>query len=61
MTEEFQIKEEESGIRLDKLLAGHFPDITRSYLQSLIREGNVTLNGNRSKQVQSRRQETVSA
>ena len=45
MTEEFQIKEEESGIRLDKLLAGHFPDITRSYLQSLIREGNVTLNG----------------
>lgn len=45
MTEEFQITEEESGIRIDKLLAGHFPDITRSYLQSLIRSENVTING----------------
>jgi 23S rRNA pseudouridine1911/1915/1917 synthase len=35
----------DAGNRLDKLLAARLPDLTRSRLQSLIRDGSVTLGG----------------
>lgn len=41
----FIITEEEAGERLDKLLAKHYPDQSRSYFQSLIERELVTLNG----------------
>lgn len=37
----YHAKEEERGERLDKILAGRMPDLTRSFLQKLIREGKV--------------------
>lgn len=49
MAEEFKIEAQQSGARLDKLLSELFPDLTRSYLQSLIKEGCVTVNGKRVK------------
>ena len=49
MAEEFKIETQQSGARLDKLLSELFPDLTRSYLQSLIKEGCVTVNGKRVK------------
>lgn len=36
---------EHSGERLDKLLVIQVPELTRSQLQTLIRDGNVTVNG----------------
>lgn len=45
MTEEkITVTSEEAGTRVDRLLAGHFPDITRSYLQKVIRDGAVLVN-----------------
>ncbi len=35
---------DETGERLDRILAGRFPDFTRSYLQKLIQEGAVSVN-----------------
>ena len=35
--------EEENGIRLDRFVCLHFPDVTRSYVQKLIEAGDVTL------------------
>ncbi len=49
MAEEFKIEAQQSGARLDKLLSELFPDLTRSYLQSLIKEGCVTVNGKKAK------------
>lgn len=40
----FEIQQDEQ-MRLDKYLALHFPEQTRSYLQKLIKEGNVLVNG----------------
>lgn len=37
------------GTRLDKHLAGRLPDLSRSRLQDLIRDGHVTLNGKATK------------
>ncbi|MDO4297240.1 MAG: RluA family pseudouridine synthase [Lachnospiraceae bacterium] len=45
----FAVQKSESGIRLDKLLSDKAGDLTRSYLQKLIKEGNVTVNGKASK------------
>jgi 23S rRNA pseudouridine1911/1915/1917 synthase len=36
---------EESGTRLDKYLAEHLPDVSRSYLRQLIDEGRVQVDG----------------
>lgn len=36
---------EEAGQRLDKLLARHLPDLTRSALQRLLEEGHVSIGG----------------
>lgn len=37
----------EAGNRLDRVLAGHFPDLSRSRLKRLIEAGHVALNGKR--------------
>lgn len=34
------------GVRIDRYLADQYPDHSRSYLQKLIRDGNVLVNGN---------------
>ncbi len=45
LTEEFSVSEEESGQRLDQLLLARYEGNTRSYLQRLIRDGFVSVNG----------------
>ena len=39
----FQITEH-AGVRIDKALAELQPDMSRSYIQKIIKEGNVTVN-----------------
>ena len=39
------IIQEDQQMRLDKYLAEQFPEQTRSYLQKLIKEGQVLVNG----------------
>lgn len=39
------VREEETNLRLDKLLALRFPDHSRTYFQSLIENGHVLING----------------
>ena len=41
----FFISEEETGERLDKALASHFENMSRSYLQKLVKDGAVFVNG----------------
>ena len=41
----FTLQQEESGQRLDKWLQSQLPDMTRSAIQKLIEQGNVTRNG----------------
>lgn len=43
--EELLVNESESGIRIDKFLSGHFPDLTRSYLQKIIKNEAILVNG----------------
>lgn len=45
----FVIGEEEDGLRLDRFLAGQHLPISRSRIQSLIREGEVSVNGSPSR------------
>lgn len=45
----FTVRRSECGIRLDKFLSDKTGDLTRSYLQKLIREGKATVNGKVSK------------
>lgn len=40
----FEVSEQMAGQRIDRILAGQFPDVTRSYLQKLIRENCVKIN-----------------
>ena len=40
---EFQVMEEESNQRIDKYLSIHMADSSRSYIQKLIKDGNVTI------------------
>ena len=39
------VSPEEAGVRIDKYLAEQQPDITRSYLQKLLKDGSVQMNG----------------
>ena len=39
------VSPEEAGVRIDKYLAEQLPDITRSYLQKLLKDGSVQMNG----------------
>ena len=43
---------EESNLRIDRFLAEKLPDLSRSRLQSLIKDGHITLNGNPTKSKQ---------
>lgn len=42
----FQVQPEEKGTRIDKYLSEQLPDSSRSFLQKLIQDGQVTVNGN---------------
>ncbi len=46
MTEKEQITvtSAENGIRIDRLLADRFPELTRSYIQKMIKDGDVLAN-----------------
>jgi len=44
---------EENNLRIDRFLAEKLPDLSRSRLQSLIKNGHITLNGNSIKSKQS--------
>lgn len=40
----FQVEKENAGIRIDKYLSEHMEDISRSYLQKLLKEKSITVN-----------------
>ena len=44
-SDSFIVTEEEEGTRLDKLLTLEIPGYSRSYLQGLLKDGNVLVNG----------------
>lgn len=44
MSIQFIIDEEQAGVRLDKFLAESLPDLSRSYIQKLIKDEQVTVN-----------------
>lgn len=44
MALEFVIEEKSSGERIDKYLSDSLPDLSRSYIQKLIKDGQVTVN-----------------
>ena len=44
MAMQFIIEEEQSGERIDKFLSEALPDLSRSYIQKLIKEEQVTVN-----------------
>ena len=39
------VSPEDAGVRIDKYMAEQLPDITRSYLQKLLKDGSVQMNG----------------
>lgn len=45
MLEEYTVEESQSGIRLDKFLTEIYPDQTRSFLQKLVKSGEIKVNG----------------
>lgn len=45
MTKEFDILDEQAGIRIDKYLSDALPELSRSYIQKLIKEEQITVNG----------------
>ncbi|MDO4321572.1 MAG: RluA family pseudouridine synthase [Lachnospiraceae bacterium] len=47
--QEFFVSPEEADLRLDQILAKRYEDVTRSYFQKLVRDGNVLLNGKTTK------------
>ena len=44
MVHQIEVLESQAGLRVDKFLAIEFPELSRSYLQKLIKEGLVTIN-----------------
>ena len=46
---EYAVTSESAGIRLDHYLAGQLPDLSRSRLQALIKEGHILLQGRHTK------------
>ena len=48
-SDSFIVNEEEEGTRLDKLLTLEIPGYSRSYLQGLLKDGNVLVNGQSAK------------
>lgn len=45
MTHEIDVLESQAGIRIDKFLADELPELSRSYIQKLIKEEQITVNG----------------
>ena len=45
MTYEIDVLESQAGIRIDKFLADELPELSRSYIQKLIKEEQITVNG----------------
>lgn len=45
MIREFEITQEHKGTRIDKYLSDVLPDVSRSYIQKLIKEEQITVNG----------------
>lgn len=45
MTKKVNVYEENAGIRIDKFLAESFPDFSRSYIQKLIKDQQIQVNG----------------
>ena len=43
---QLKVNEEQVGIRIDKFVSDAFPDLSRSYIQKLIKEGLITVNNN---------------
>lgn len=43
---QYEVTEEEDGLRLDQYIAGRCMDLSRSYIQKLIKESRVTINKN---------------
>lgn len=41
----FEVTEEEAGLRVDKYLSEQLPDVSRSYLQKIIKDGQVLADG----------------
>lgn len=41
----YTVADDETGVRLDRFLADKYADITRSYLQKLIKDGCISVNG----------------
>lgn len=46
---QFHTEEQDAGVRLDVWLAGKLADVTRNYVQKLIEDGNVLVDGARAK------------
>jgi 23S rRNA pseudouridine1911/1915/1917 synthase len=46
---DFQVRTEEAGLRLDRVVVSHFPQLSRTRVQELIQEGRVLLNGKTAK------------
>lgn len=45
MIHEIDVLETQAGIRIDKFLSDEFPEMSRSYIQKLIKEEQITVNG----------------
>lgn len=43
---QYEVTAEEDGLRLDQYIAGRYMDLSRSYIQKLIKESRVTINKN---------------
>ena len=43
---QYEVTAEEDGLRLDQYIAGRCMDLSRSYIQKLIKESRVTINKN---------------
>ena len=45
MKHEIDVLESQAGIRIDKFIADELPELSRSYVQKLIKEEQITVNG----------------
>lgn len=48
---EFTAADEEAGVRIDRCLSDKYEDLSRSYLQKLLKDQGVTVNGKIVKQI----------
>lgn len=49
MTQEIDVLESQAGIRIDKFLSDELPELSRSYIQKLIKDEEITVNGKKIK------------